>query len=209
MNTTWTMLRAAGFASFLTLFASVTWGLAATTSLLGRRVSKSAVILVHQFLSTVGLLLLAVHLGGLLVDRFVEFQPLDLLIPGRSMYRPVPVAVGIVAMYATIVVVASSWARKQIGIVWWRRLHLLAVVAFGAALLHGVTSGTDTRHAWAWWTYVGTAAIVLGLLLLRAFGAKPARTAAEPHNGRAQAPISAAVRRPKVAAHSASSNANP
>ena len=176
----WIVLRAAGIGAYVTLFLTVVWGLVATTSVLGKRVSKASATSVHQFLATCGLFLLAIHVGGILLDSFVRFSPLDVLVPLHGTFRPVAVSFGIVAMYAMVVVLASSWARKPIGTTWWRRLHLLAVPAFTLALAHGVFAGTDSPRPWMFWTYIGTGLIALFLVIVRGLtvGFRPERAAA-------------------------------
>jgi methionine sulfoxide reductase heme-binding subunit len=106
---TWIILRAAGISAYLMLFLSVAWGLVATTSVVGKKVSKASAVAVHQFTSTVALVLLAVHLAGVLLDRFVPFHPLDIVVPFHATYRPVAVAFGIAAMYLAVVVLVTSW----------------------------------------------------------------------------------------------------
>lgn len=169
--TWWIVLRAAGVAAYLMLFLSVAWGLVSTTTPFGKRISKPSSTLVHQFMSTCGLVLVGVHLGGLLVDRFVRFDVLDLLVPLRAPYRPFAVALGVVAMDATVVVVVTSWVRKRIGTAAWRRTHLLAVPVFTLALLHGIFAGTDTARPWMWWTYVSTGLVIVFLIVVRALTA--------------------------------------
>jgi sulfoxide reductase heme-binding subunit YedZ len=167
----WNLIRAAGIGAYLMLWASVTWGLVATTSLFGKKMPKATSVALHQAFSTLGLLLLATHLGVLLVDRFMPFAPLDLVIPLRATYRPIGVAFGIVAMFTMVVVLVSSWARKPIGTAWWRRLHTLSVPAFSLALVHGFMTGTDTPRPPMFWFYLASTAILLFLVLARAFTA--------------------------------------
>ena len=182
--TTWTVIRAAGVGAYLALFLTVSWGLIATTSLLSTRIAKSTSVLIHQVLGSVGLALLAVHLGGLLADRFVRFDVPDLLVPFRVEKLATAVALGVFALYACVLVLLTSWLRKGIGTVWWRRFHLLATPAFVLALMHGMLAGTDSARPWLWWTYLGTALVVVFLLLMRALtDARPsprARNQAEP-----------------------------
>jgi len=177
--TTWAMLRAAGIGAYLMLFLSVAWGLVATTGALGKRVSKASAATVHAFMSTCGLVLLAFHLGGLLIDGYMPFSVGQLLVPSASGYRPVAVAFGVGSMYAAVLVVVVSWLRKRVGSVWWRRSHLLAVPAFGLALVHGMFAGTDTVRPLMWWTYVGTGLAVVFLLVVRGLtvGYRPERPA--------------------------------
>ena len=110
--TTWLILRAAGVGSFLMLFGAVAWGLISTTGAISRRLHRSASILIHQVLGTAGLVLLVVHVAGLLVDEFVRFDPIDVLVPMSSTFKPVAVALGIVSMYLMVLVLVSSWAKK-------------------------------------------------------------------------------------------------
>jgi methionine sulfoxide reductase heme-binding subunit len=165
----WNLIRAAGIGAYLMLWASVTWGLVATTSIFGRRVPKATSVALHQAFSTVGLLLLAAHLGILLVDRFMPFSPLDLVIPMRATYRPVGVTFGIAAMFAMIVVLLSSWGRRLVGTTIWRHLHALSVPAFSLALVHGLMTGTDTPRPPFFWFYLATTGVTLFLVLARAF----------------------------------------
>jgi predicted ferric reductase len=174
---TWIVLRAAGIGAYLMLFSSVAWGLIATTSLFGKRVAKATAISVHQFISTVALALLATHIGGLLVDSFMPFKPIDVLVPLHTTFKPVAVAFGIGAMYTMLVVLLSSWTRKHIGPTWWRRLHLLTVPTFILAMVHGIFAGTDAVQPWMWWIYLLTAGTVLFLVIVRGLtsAVRPAR----------------------------------
>jgi len=180
---TWGVLRAAGIGAYLMLFASVAWGLVGTTSFARRWVAKPTAVAIHQFIATVAVVLLGVHIGGLLIDSFMPFGILDVLIPLHGSFRPVAVALGIVAMYATVVVLVSSWARKPLGTAWWRRLHLLAVPAFVLALVHGAFAGTDTARPWMWWIYVATGGMVLFLVLARGMSSGIRAVRATPHAG--------------------------
>jgi sulfoxide reductase heme-binding subunit YedZ len=164
----WNIIRAAGIGAYLMLWASVTWGLVATTSLFGKRVPKATSVALHQAFSTLGLVLLVTHLGVLLADSFMPFSWLDLVIPLRATYRPVGVALGIGAMMLMAVVLLTSWFRKQVKPTWWRRFHALSVPAFSLALAHGLMTGTDSPRPTMFWFYLATTAILLFAVLLRA-----------------------------------------
>jgi sulfoxide reductase heme-binding subunit YedZ len=184
--TTWIILRAAGIGAYLMLFLSVAWGLVATTSPMGKAVSKASAVSIHQFMSTVAMALLGVHIAGLLLDRFVPFRLLDVVIPMHGPFRPLAVAFGMAAMYLSLVVLVSSWFRKRVGTRWWRRLHVLAAPAFTLAMVHGIFTGTDTIRPWMWWIYVVTGGTVVFLLAVRALtvGVRPARVADGARTGR-------------------------
>jgi DMSO/TMAO reductase YedYZ heme-binding membrane subunit len=184
--TTWIVLRAAGIGAYVMLFLSIVWGLVATTSVLGKRISKASATAVHQFIATCGLVLLGVHLGGLLVDSFMPFSIGDLTIPMAASFRPVATTFGIVAMYAMVFVIVTSWLRKRIGTKWWRRTHLLAVPTFALSMVHGIFAGTDSTRPAMWWTYVGTGLVVLFLVVVRGLTAsyRPPRSSLPPAGGR-------------------------
>jgi methionine sulfoxide reductase heme-binding subunit len=175
--TTWIVLRAAGIGAYLMLFASVAFGLVATSAPFDKRFAKQSAISIHQFLSTVGLVLLGVHIGGLSLDAFVHFGPKEILVPGASTYRPVAVALGVIAMYAMVLVLVSSWMRRHYSAKLWRRLHVVAVPAFVLSMLHGIFAGADATRRWMYLIYVTTACIVVFLLVLRGLtvGLRPAR----------------------------------
>ncbi len=188
--TNWNLLRAAGIGSYIMLFLSVAWGLAATTTPFGKRVSKPSAALVHQFMSTCGLFLLAIHMGALLVDRFIPFGVADLFVPMSSTYRPGAVLLGMVAMYSTVMIIVSSWLRKPMGTKWWRRFHVLAIPTFILTLLHGIFAGTDATRPAMWWTYMVTGSIIVFLVVVRALtvGLRPERKAPPAHARNVRAP---------------------
>ena len=175
--TNWILLRAAGVGAYLMLFLSVAWGLVASTSLVTKRISKPSSTAFHQFAATTGVALLGVHLGLLLIDQFMPFRIPDVLIPMHSSFRPVAITLGVVAMYGAVIVLVTSWLRKPIGTIWWRRIHLLAVPAFTLALAHGVFAGSDTEQPWMWLTYAITGLLVLFLVIVRglSYGYRPPR----------------------------------
>jgi methionine sulfoxide reductase heme-binding subunit len=192
----WILIRAAGIGAYLMLYLAVAWGLAATTKVVSNRVSKQASTLFHQFAASAGLVLLLVHMGLLLIDKFERYTVLDELIPLHSHgTHPIPVTMGVIGFYGVVVVMVTSWLRKPIGTLWWRRLHLTAVPAYTLALAHGVFTGYDTPHTWMWAMYAVTGTSVLFLLFVRAltYGYRaprvaPERAAARPAKAAGAAP---------------------
>ncbi|HEX6580937.1 MAG TPA: hypothetical protein VF195_08705 [Actinomycetota bacterium] len=182
---TWLLARAAGIGAYLMLYLAVAWGLFATTSIVTKRVSKRSSILFHGFVASAGLLLLVLHLTGLVLDRFVRFDLLDLLVPYRATYRPFALTMGIVSMYATVIVLASSWSRKRLRPSVWRAIHLLAVPAFATALLHGVLAGSDSARVGITSLYWITGSSVLFLVIVRGLTARPPRVRASQSSRRA------------------------
>jgi predicted ferric reductase len=172
---TWLLARSAGVGAYLMLYLSVAWGLLSTTSLVTKRVSKRSSTSFHGFVASAGLMLLAFHLVALLLDRFVRFDTLDLLVPYRATYRPFALTLGIVAMYAMVIVLATSWIRKHMRPALWRGIHLRAAPAFAMALLHGVLAGSDSARAGMAILYWTSGLSVLFLVIVRGLTARPPR----------------------------------
>jgi cytochrome b561 len=164
---TWVLLRAAGIGSYVALWLAVAWGLVATTGVVKRRISKPAANAFHAFVASTGLALLAVHLVLLVVDSYMPFAPLDVLVPMRSTFRPLALTAGVVSMYAIVLVMVSSWTRSKMSTRLWRTIHLLAVPAFVLALLHGVFAGTDTQRPWMIALYGTTGVVTFFLVIVR------------------------------------------
>jgi sulfoxide reductase heme-binding subunit YedZ len=65
------------------------------------------------------------------------------------------------------IVTASFWMRGRIGFATWRRLHYASFGAYLLALVHGLLAGSDTGVPVVAAIYVGSAAVVAGLILFR------------------------------------------
>jgi hypothetical protein len=84
-----------------------------------------------------------------------------------SHYRPLWMALGIVAGYLALAVWLSTELRPRIGYPWWRRLHGLAFAVYALATVHGLATGSDTRTLWGLGLYAGSALVVGSLLGIR------------------------------------------
>jgi DMSO/TMAO reductase YedYZ heme-binding membrane subunit len=56
----------------------------------------------------------------------------------------VPVAIGVIGLYALVVTVVTARFTKLLPNCLWLRLHRLSAVVLGLAWVHGVLAGTDT-----------------------------------------------------------------
>ncbi len=164
---TWTIARAGGFLAYGLLTASVVLGLLLGLGWKNRTFTRFVTTETHRFVTLLGLLFIAIHGASLLLDPFIGFTPIEVLVPFASHYRPLFVALGIVGGYLALAIWASEYVRSRIGYAWWRRFHVLAFGAWALATVHGIGNGSDTRAAWALAIYGISAALVVGLLALR------------------------------------------
>lgn len=162
MNLTWIIIRGSGIAAFALLSASMVWGLWVSTKTFGRAVKAKGLQWLHESLALGAVLATVVHLVALSMDEFVDFTWLDILVPGLATWKPLPVALGVVAFWTVLAVSLSFYVKRWIGQAMWRSIHYLAFGSFVAALTHGVAAGTDTAHPIVASLYVAaTVAVVL------------------------------------------------
>jgi DMSO/TMAO reductase YedYZ heme-binding membrane subunit len=165
---TWDVARAGGFTAYVLLTLSVALGLMLTMQWqsAGRwpRLINSEL---HNFLTLLSLIFVGVHVLAVWLDPFTRFGWSEVFIPFVSHYRPLWMALGIVALYLGLAIGLSTWLRPLIGYEWWRRLHVLTLVCYGLVTVHGIATGSDTRTWWAVLIYLGSALAIGAMLLFR------------------------------------------
>ena len=184
--TFWLQARASGILAYLLVTAAVLAGLLLKAKPFGNKPKPAGVTDIHRFIALLALGATAIHGVTLVLDSSVHITLADLLVPGWIPYRPVATSVGVVGAEVMLVVYASFSQRKRIGVANWRRLHFATYAIFGAMLVHGVLSGTDTTQWWARAMYAATLGLVVGAVFWRAVvpPKRPERRRASPE-GRA------------------------
>jgi sulfoxide reductase heme-binding subunit YedZ len=114
-----------------------------------------------------------VHGGFLLLDGYLPFSLRSLLVPGTAPYRPVAVAVGVVAAELLAALAIANHYRRQLSYGFWRRTHYLNFVVWALALGHGLAAGTDSTTPWALALFLASAGAIVGLTVRRALRAAP------------------------------------
>jgi uncharacterized membrane protein len=166
----WYLSRSAGFIAYGLLFSAVALGLDVDTRFTQRFVRRNVVFDIHRFVSILALAFSAFHTYILLGDHYFSYNAWELSVPFWSApYRAWATAAGIFALWGIGIIVVSFYVRRFIGYRTWRAIHYLTFLAFVAAALHGITSGTDTGELWATAVYVSTIAATLALVLYRVY----------------------------------------
>jgi hypothetical protein len=176
----WEIARAGGMLAYLLASASVVIGMLVSLKLRSPRWPRFVTTELHRFVTVLALVFSAVHGVAVWIDPFTGFTPAEVLLPFASHYRPLWVALGIVAGHLLVAVWASEYVRGRIGYAWWRRFHFVAFGVFALATVHGVATGSDTASAWGLALYAVPVALVLALAAWRllAGGDSIARAAA-------------------------------
>ncbi len=164
---TWDMTRSAAWASYLLLWASVITGVGVNLRFHPGVGRQAFVFEVHRMTGTLGLTLALVHGFALVLDRYLVFHIWDVFVPFASGYRPWEVALGVFALWLLLAILFSTWFAGWVPTAAWRAIHFLAYAAFGLALLHGLTAGSDTQHWPTHVIYSLTVGALLGAVFLR------------------------------------------
>lgn len=167
MNVEWTLIRGSGIAAFAMLSAATIWGLLVSSKVAGRWVKAKPLTWFHESLGIGALVTTAVHVIVLSIHDFLDFSWTEILVPATSDWRPLPVALGITALYGLVIVVVSFYIKKHIGQRTWRMIHFSSFGVFVSALMHGILAGTDTMTPVMIGLYLGSAGAVAVLLALR------------------------------------------
>jgi predicted ferric reductase len=171
----WYLSRASGFVAYLLLWGAVVWGLLLSTGL-GRAWMRPPQLLdAHQFLSAVSVGFASFHGLVLMGDRYVRFPLRAVVLPFAGSYEPLLVACGQIAIWLSVLLIASFHLRRRIGGRAWRRVHYASFAAFWLALVHGIALGTETATIWAACLYLATAGPVILLSLHRVLSTAGAR----------------------------------
>ena len=174
--TFWLIARASGLTAYVLLTLSVLAGLILKSRPFGRAVKAASVLDLHRLLALLGLASLGLHGTALLLDKTVGMPISGLFVPGASPYRPVSVALGVIAAELMALVVVSFSVRKLIGQRNWRLLHWSTYAIFGLATAHGLLAGSDSAQPWARDLYLGAVAAVVFATAWRA-SYRPSRSA--------------------------------
>jgi predicted ferric reductase len=166
----WDSARASGFAAYLLIWASVLSGVAMHMRFRPAGGGLTWVLEVHRITSTLSVTFIVVHVAGLLMDPVVHFSLVDGLVPFTSSFRPFQVGLGALSQWSLVAVLASTAFAGRMSWSVWKRFHYLSVPAYVLALLHGVTSGSDTGQPAATAIYAVTAAALAAVCVARLAG---------------------------------------
>lgn len=164
---TWDVARAGGFTAFGLLALSVAVGLALTLHIQSSYWPRIINSELHNFITLLALVFTGVHVLAVWIDPFTHFGLNEVLIPFASHYRPLWMALGIIALYIGVAIGLSTWLRPYIGYKLWRSLHVLTLLLFAFVIVHGITTGSDTRTAWGAAIYAFSVLLVGILFVVR------------------------------------------
>lgn len=167
----WLVARAAGAAAFVLLTAATLAGIVLSHPDRARLrwPRPEARLRLHVSLTVFAVVFTVLHVVVLAIDPYAKVGWAGALLPMGAAYRPVPVTLGVIALWAGLVAGLSAALAGRVTIRWWRSLHRIAALAWLTAWAHALLAGSDTP-AWtlayvaaglavlgtAWWRYAAT-----------------------------------------------------
>ena len=139
----WLTSRAAALTAFFVLAAALLTGQALRSAMFEGAVRNRDLSSLHRFLTVCWVPFVALHVLAMTLDGVARISPLDLVIPFRVSYAPLPIGLGTVGFDLLLIVTVTAYLRNRLDPATWRWLHRLSYVMFGLFLLHALLAGTD------------------------------------------------------------------
>ena len=166
----WYTTRSTGIVAWALLSASVLWGLVLSTRVFGRRPRPNWVLDLHRFLGGASAVFVGIHVVTIVLDSYVHFGLVDVLVPLATDWHPGAVAWGIVGLYLLLAVEVTSLLRKHLSKRLWHTVHLSSFALFVVATVHLLTAGTDRVNPVLRWSVLAVTALVAFLTFVRIQG---------------------------------------
>ncbi len=163
----WYLARSSGIVALVLLLLSLIWGILLATRVLRPGDRPAWLLDLHRWFGSLAVLMTTLHLVGLVLDGYIDIGLAEIFIPGASPYRPLAVAFGILGMYSLIAVQVSSYFRRRLPRVVWRRIHMLSYVMLWASAMHAGMAGTDVGSVAYQMLAFMLSAAAIGFVLIR------------------------------------------
>lgn len=161
----WYISRSAGFVGLALLGLIGVLGIITAGNLHFGRGSRFVAPEVHRSLSLFAIVILAIHVGAAVLDKYSRIGFKDIFIPFVSQYRPIWIGIGAIAVDLGIAVLLTSLVRVKMGYKSWKVVHWLTYPVFALSIIHGLGSGSDSSILLGKVVYIA----VGGLLLVGVF----------------------------------------
>ena len=115
---------------------------------LPRKIQKLNLQQVHNWTAYVAFALILIHPLVLLFDGATKFFIPDIVIPFHSSYQSIWTALGVISLYAVILVIITTqkFIKMRLGFRVWKNIHLFS---YGTALLmclHGIFLDPELKN---------------------------------------------------------------
>jgi len=159
----WYVTRSAAIIAYLLLWLSTAWGLAVPSRIIQPVLDQTYTFDFHQTISLLSIGFALLHIIVLMLDRYLPYSTLQILIPFLSPYRPLWVGIGVISFYIILLVTVTFYLRTRIGMSTFRAIHVFSLLGYLGVTLHGLYAGTDSPLLSMQLLYRGTALVIVFL----------------------------------------------
>lgn len=173
----WYLTRSAGLVAALLLVILILLGIGQITGHTYRFMEPLTAWKVHRAVAIAFGFSVVIHVFSLLFDKFEPYNIWQLLVPFDSKYQTVVLfghhlgsfytALGILAFYASVVIILSSLLWMQRKPKTWRLLHYTGYLLVCLVFIHGLFLGTDLLHGTLRVLWIGSGIIILIGIIFR------------------------------------------
>jgi len=172
----WYLSRGSGIVSAVLLALTLIWGLLLTTRLIERRGLPAWLTDLHRYLGGLTVIFIGVHMASLYFDSYSSYTLKELFVPFASPnhqgYKAWPVASGVAALWALLIVEGTSLVMRKMPRKVWRGFHYLSYPVAVLVGLHAATVGTDMKNSTVQLLGLGLAALLTFLTIYRILGGR-------------------------------------
>lgn len=162
----WYVARSGGIVAWMLVTLSVGWGLFLSTKAVARATRPAPLLDLHRFFGGLSVVFTGVHVGGLVLDDYVHFGWMDILVPWAASWKPTAVAWGVIAFYFLVAVEMTSLFMKHLPRRLWRGVHRSSFALYPLATYHGIQAGTDTGNQWYQMAMLASVNIIAFLIVV-------------------------------------------
>ena len=174
----WLIARATGIAAFIFLSLGVLYGMGMSTRSAYKIMRPPLAMEIHQTINVISIIAVVLHFTSLFFDNYFHLQINEAFIP-FIIKRPFvselgfdftyAIGLGIIAFYLILLLVVTSLIRKKISIKLWRKIHYTSLLTYWIFVLHGITSGSDSKELWMQLIYGVSVTLVTVMFLYRIY----------------------------------------
>lgn len=168
----WYISRSAGFVGLVLLGIIGILGVITAGNLNFRRGARFMAPEIHRSLSLLALVVLAIHVGAAVLDKYSHIGLKDVFIPFMAQYRPIWVGLGAIAIDLGLAVVITSLLRVKMGYKSWKLVHWASYPIFGLSIIHGLGTGSDSSMLFAKVIYLLIGLSLVAAILIRLLSSK-------------------------------------
>ncbi len=163
----WFATRGAGVVSLILFSVVACLGLLSVARTQSAWWPRFLTVELHRTLALLSVAFLAIHIVTAVLDPFTHLGIAAAFVPLASIYRPLPVALGVVSIYLVGAVIVTSLLRDRIGHRLWRAVHWTSYLSWPLAVEHTLTAGSDAFTPWMLGITILCALAVAAALLIR------------------------------------------